>query len=663
MRTWFEPEEAEEFEAAKDLLIRRCVTWAEEHGHPVDDLLLSAAVDARHESRDGRLAYWDGASIRFFLLRYVPYKVTAVREELDLAPEVLRTYLRYLDVTGLRDPRGATFADAQEIIADARAEYAAALDDPTLRGVATFWAHTALGQGVDLTVPGAFERFKRDLDAGRVPYDEQVLDKILQNRLVNGGIGEERAFPQLPVYLPPASELMEAAARSQTVQRLITLADWVGKDGRALTDAGNLRIADALEVSTLLGTGEDRLRVHSAADLPQLNLLLAWAKKMRLTRTSKGRLLRVAKAAPLLGDPEALWRRAFEVLPELGRVVTVPVATWRSQPVLAEIFDEILPDVLNSMYGLDEMPVVRLEETVWLACQEYFDLDQEEERLRDLWRREADRDLRRMFEVLSDLGAVELTRGPTDPLHASDLDHDDQPLPPDAVERLRAALAEPDLPLVHLTPLGVRGVRDRLLAEGRDAPLVGELATAPPAELLGVLAQHYPPEDAVAELQGWLARPGQDLEMLLQAVRDCPFRTRVGAMLRVLADVLPEGRLFHDLRHDPVLGPAVWTQLIDAGKMQPEALSERENLLMGAENFLSVLELAGPEGLVEQLKRMGGGDAYEFVEAVLASGHPDVVGLRELRELVAEPLRKTARHRLRHVPTRPPGARGRRKKR
>jgi hypothetical protein len=207
VRTWFEPEESEEFEATKDLLIRRCVTWAEEHGHPVDGLLLSAAVDARHESRDGRLAYWDGARIRFFLLRYVPYKVTARREELDLAPEVLRTYLRYLDVTGLRDPRGAAFAAAEEIIAEARAEYAAALDDPTLRGVATFWAHTALHQGVDLTVPGAFERFKRDLDAGRVPYDQQVLDKIVQNRLVHGGIGEERAFPQPPVSLPPASEL------------------------------------------------------------------------------------------------------------------------------------------------------------------------------------------------------------------------------------------------------------------------------------------------------------------------------------------------------------------------------------------------------------------------------------------------------------------------
>ncbi|MGW4794351.1 hypothetical protein ACWEPC_18300 [Nonomuraea sp. NPDC004297] len=235
------------------------------------------------------------------------------------------------------------------------------------------------------------------------------------------------------------------------------------------------------------------------------------------------------------------------MLPELGRVVTVPVATWR------------------------------LEETVWPACQEYFVRDQEEERLRDLWRREAVRDLGRMFEVSSDLGAVELTRGSADALCASDLDHDDHAVPPDAVERLRAALAEPDLPLARLTPLGLRGVRDRLLAEGRDAPLVGELAGAPPAELLGVLAQHHPPQDAVAELQGWPAWPGQDVEMSLRAVRDCPFRTRVGT--------------------------------------------------------------------------------------ILASGHPDVGGLRELRELVAEPLRKTARHPLRLVLIRPPGARGRRKKR
>lgn len=55
------------------------------------------------------------------------------------------------------------------------------------------------------------------------------------------------------------------------------------------------------------------------------------------------------------------------------------------------------------MYGPDEMPMVRLEGTVCLACQEYFVLGQEEEHLRDLWCREATRDLGRMFEVLSEL--------------------------------------------------------------------------------------------------------------------------------------------------------------------------------------------------------------------------------------------------------------------
>ncbi|PRX52629.1 hypothetical protein B0I32_13126 [Nonomuraea fuscirosea] len=53
----------------------------------------------------------------------------------------------------------------------------------------------------------------------------------------------------------------------------------------------------------------------------------------------------------MLRDPEALWRRAFEVLPELGQVVTMPVATWRPEPVPAEVFDEILPDVLTPLAG------------------------------------------------------------------------------------------------------------------------------------------------------------------------------------------------------------------------------------------------------------------------------------------------------------------------
>ncbi|MEV4358606.1 hypothetical protein [Nonomuraea sp. NPDC049625] len=56
MRTFFEPDREEEFEAAKDLLIRRCLDWADDCGLASDDLVLTAALDSRHRSRDGRLA-------------------------------------------------------------------------------------------------------------------------------------------------------------------------------------------------------------------------------------------------------------------------------------------------------------------------------------------------------------------------------------------------------------------------------------------------------------------------------------------------------------------------------------------------------------------------------------------------------------------------------
>jgi hypothetical protein len=329
--------------------------------------------------------------------------------------------------------------------------------------------------------------------------------------------------------------------------------------------------------------------------------------------------------------------------------------------VLGRCFDEVLPAVLDALYGMDDLPVARLAETVWLACQEHVVMDGAPERLKDLWRRQSALDLERALEVLADLGAVELTRGPADELHSSDLDHDDQALPPDAVERLRSRLAEPDLLLARLTPLALRSVRERLLTQGRDAPLIGELTASPAAELLGVLTQHYPPREAAVELNAWLSRPGQDVEALLQAIRDCSFRTRAAAMLAVLAQALPQGRaLVRHLRHDPVLTPTALTFLVDAGEVDPAALDQREHLLLGAENFLTLLELGGPEVLVEQLRSMAGNDAYELAAAALDSGHHDVAGLAELRELVAEPLRERP---LRLIPGTGTGTRPARRKR
>jgi hypothetical protein len=62
-------------------------------------------MDSRHFSTDGRLGYWAPAQVER-ALHWIPGKVTAVPEDLLDAPETLRSLLRYLEATGLRDPRG-----------------------------------------------------------------------------------------------------------------------------------------------------------------------------------------------------------------------------------------------------------------------------------------------------------------------------------------------------------------------------------------------------------------------------------------------------------------------------------------------------------------------------------------------------------------------------
>ncbi|WP_433376167.1 hypothetical protein [Streptosporangium sp. CA-115845] len=668
VRTHFDPEEAEEFESAKDLLIRRCLAWADEHGLRAEEAMLAAALDARHLSRDGRLACWDARQVRRFLLEWIPRHLAAERDVLATAPENLLTLLRYLAASGLRDPRGASLAELEAAVAEATAEYPAALADPARQGIGKFWAQTALDNGIVLDDERAVAGFQREVDAGRIRFDADVLDKLLWAEFAGSGPDDERAFPQAPVALPPTAELAAEAAQSEVVRQLIALTGWVGTGGRPLTKTGNLRLADARELAALLGTGEQDLRVRSSAELPRVSLLLAWAKKTGLVRVRKGHLVPVAKAAPLLRDPEALWRRAFEAVFELGTEICAPTFRGPGSSMLATAFDLLLPDVLNAMYGMPiPMPVARLQETVWLACQEYFVLDPEEDGFRqDIWRRRAEGDLLAVFDALAGLGAVEPSHGMPDELYSSDLrpgefgefGEDDLPLPPEARARLLPRLAEPG-PLVRLTPLGTRAVRERLLADGRDAPLLGELADATAAELLGVLAQHYTQETAAAELEGWLAAHGDDVEPLLDAVRACPFRTRASAMLTTLAETLPGGRSMRaGLRHDPTLGPVVLTALLETGELRPEDLSPDEYSLLLAEGLINLLELGGPEAVMEQLRESAGRDAPEFMAEVLDSGHPTRAALEELRTLVYEPMLARS-HRLHLVPSPAPGSRGR----
>lgn len=674
MRMRFEAGAEEEFEAARGLLVDRLVRWAGEQGLPVDGFTAEAALEYRHRvTADGRLGLWEPRHVEELLLSWLPQTVTELPgEERGDAPGTLRTLLRYLHAAQLADPRGPAPEDSLAAVDVVAERYPAAMADRTRWGLAKFWAMTAAEQGVDVMDGVALQRFAERAQRGEVVYDQQALDVIMERRLTGRALSSAaRAEPQLPVVLPPDGELRRRAEASAIVAQLRGLAEWAGRDGRAVTAAGRLRMADARELVDVLGTGDNPEGVRSSADLPRLGLLVEWAKKARLVRVAKGRLYAVTKARPVLADPLQLWLRAFDACFELRQALIGARSGWHVESMLFDAYEDVLEDVLNTLYSLPcPMPWPRLRDSVHLAYRARFQLYGGSDIQHRMWFERADRDLRTVFDTLADLGAIKRDRGMADPVFL-DVDLSTEPelpegMPPELAELLGAAGVAPDpaaheraraqseeltagpVELVRLTELGTRAVRQRLLAAGRDAPLVGELAHAPAAGLLGVLADDYDPDAARGELAGWIAARGERgaaLRQLTEAVRSMPFRVRAQAMLAVLLTALPDGegeRLLRALCGDPVLAPLALTALAHHALLSPEDMTDAEHLLLLAENLLQLVELAGGGDGAEEALRAQGPEVRDAVAAALDSAHPDRAGLEELRQLAARALRTPA---------------------
>ncbi|MFD4761786.1 hypothetical protein ACFWOJ_23810 [Streptomyces sp. NPDC058439] len=686
MRMFFAPEETEEYEAARSLLIHRMGQWARERGESMDPFVVETALDYRHRGTcDGRLGLWEPRHIEEYLLDWLPRTVTVLPgEEPADAPGTLAVLLRYLDAMGLSDPRGASQAENLAAIENLVPRYVPAMADRGRWGMAKFWAVTAAEHGVDIQDPAALEHFVEQAQRDEVPYDRDVLDQVMRNHLTRGPAAVTRAEPQLPVLLPGEKELRARADTSRALRWMRGIADWAGREGRVLTATGSLRMADARALVAELGTGDAVESVRSSTQLPRLALAVEWAKKARLVRVAKGRLYAVAKAQPLMKDPLGLWRHAFETFSELRGPLLGARSGRHVESMLFDSFEDAVQDVLNALYSLPHaMPWPRLRDSLHLRYRAEYDLTG-----RYAWQMElghADRDLRTVLDALEDLGAIRRHEGMADPVFL-DIPLEEHALPPAGMppelaelfgavaggqgeseeaeerrEKQRAELVGGPVELIRLTALGHDSVRRRLLAEGRDAPLIGELAHAPAAGLLGVIAEHYDPDAARTELAAWTAAqesPAEALEKLTDAVRTCPFRTRAEAMLDALVEAYPDGgAVLRGLRGDPLLAPTVLSVLVRREVLGAEDLTEPESLLMVAESLLQLLETAGPEGF---LSILGGQElsVHKALEAALESGHPDRAGLADLRT-VAEQARRQPVVRLgRSHQRRRPGAGG-----
>lgn len=647
MRMYYLPEEIDEFAAGTELLVQRCRRWARDDGSIAAPDAPSWALEFRHNGVDGRLGRWTGQLVRDFLLDWVPRRVSARPADLVDVPESLRTLLRYLDRTGLLDPTGETLTELEPAIRSTAGEFERALADESRFGLAKFWTMRAMAAGVDPTDRMAMERFTAEADV-----DQDTLDRIIARHLQDGGGLGERMPPQLPVHLPSGAELAAAVAKSPLPHQVGTLVAWVGTAGRRLTDKGALKLADARELVGLLGTddqfdpviGDQTFRTKSSSELAGLMLVVELAKKIRLLRVRDNRLVRVAKNQRLLEDQEALWNRLFATVLEEPDVV-LPTNRYLGDGILAFEYAEHMVDICNTIYGLPEpMPVVRLAEPIWQHALEVYTIEDAEPHLRDLWRKKIEWDLLRALRCLQDLGAVEQSTGIPDALYRADLVDDPAgprtPLPGEARQRLLAALAPGAEPvdLVRLTPLGTHAVRTRLLAEGRAAPLVGELVGVPPEQLLGTVAEHYPLDTGSEEIALWLDVHGGEhigTPLLLEAIGRCPFRSRAAAMLGVLAEGRPDRTTWlRTLRGHPTVGPLATISLVNDEVLGIDDLTDVERTQAFTEQLLQLLEVGGPQAVRESLASVPADDRKAMLVDITHSGHPDARGVAELRDVI-----------------------------
>ncbi|MFJ4680024.1 hypothetical protein [Kitasatospora sp. NPDC088783] len=324
-----------------------------------------------------------------------------------------------------------------------------------------------------------------------------------------------------PIALPPDAELAAAALAVPLISRVVALARWIAPH-REVDEHGDLGEADRVRAARMLGAEDpDEDDVVEA--------MRAWALACDLDLVETGTTdegTHVAIPGPDLeaveaGEPAAvlgLWFEAAELVRELAaEAESVDPEVVEGGPdddgeALAEVEDareqaaEILDEALHVLYettafaepGAETVPLGVLAALLVVPDGQ----EPDEEMLGEITDLMVVLDP--MLGDLAELGLVEhrpidpdlFEEGETGaPAEAAEVVDTDRPLTEEDAARFGT---------VRLTPLGQYAVREWLLADGYDAPLVGDLADQDGPAFLRALAENGQ-LFAEPELKAWLA--------------------------------------------------------------------------------------------------------------------------------------------------------------
>ncbi|MDH6552130.1 hypothetical protein M2162_006227 [Streptomyces sp. SAI-041] len=315
--------------------------------------------------------------------------------------------------------------------------------------------------------------------------------------------------PLPPVRLHPEAELARDALSTPLLARAARLARWAGEDTRV--DAGGGLVEEQLPAAAAhLGlTGDD-----AAAHASEAWRIAVDTGLVEIVDEEEGTVATGEDLALLSGSPQevlGVWLTALETaladasVPDLDDLVDAMSAEdgggqidFASLDWDPEAEQEFLDGVLGNLYlltvsvdgpGDGPVPLPALAASMIVPSDMGEPTNDVLEQVSDAMMRLDDQ-----FRFLEPVGIVEYQ--PVD--EALMADTDEEPAAVDDTDVSRYGM-------VRLTPLGLYGLRARLLEAGIPAPAVGDLADKGADALLDGTAA-FPPAAAQAETEQWLDR-------------------------------------------------------------------------------------------------------------------------------------------------------------
>ncbi|GGU19633.1 hypothetical protein [Streptomyces coeruleorubidus] len=458
--------------------------------------------------------------------------------------------------------------------------------------------------------------------------------------------------PLPPVLLHPEAELARDALSTPLLSRAARLARWAGPETRV--DAGGGLVDEQVPAAAeVLGLSGD----DAAADASEAWRVAVDAGLVEIVDEEEGTVTAGEDLALLTGgspqDVLAVWLAALETVladasvPDLDGLVAedgevdLSALDWDPEAE-AEFLDGVLGNLYLLTAGEDTpadapVPLPALAASVIVPSDMGEPTNDVLEQVSEAMMRLDDQ-----FRMLEPVGLVAYR-----PV--------DEALMAEAEEEPAAPVDDTDVSrygMVRLTPLGLYGLRARLLEAGFEAPAVGDLADKGADALLDGTAA-FPPGAAQAETEQWLQR-----REALAAARELLAAARgadAGAPLRRLrcqqalslvgASAEPALR---EVLDDAELGGLARVWLTEHGAADVPAPSEAMVYWLTIDTVAAQLAAEGNSeelrALVEGLARQHGG----FFEAVWRVEHPatadvlEAMGRLHPDKKVAKEARKAA---------------------